>query len=347
MKEFSRLLRDQRSSTIIIAEAGVNHNGSVEMAHQLVNIAAEAGADAVKFQTFRSERLVSLSTPKAEYQRQRTGAEETQYEMLKQLELTQEAHEDLFNYCQEKDIHFLSTPFDRDSADLLETLGVEAFKVGSGDITNWSFLEHIAVKGKPIIISTGMSYLSEVDEAIRVVRRAGNDNLVILHCVSNYPAEPEDVNLRAMVTMANALKVPVGYSDHTLGIEIAIAAVAMGACVIEKHFTLDRQLPGPDHQASLEPDEFQQLVTGIRQVEKALGNGIKAPVESEGPNRELVRRSLIAKCIIPAGTIITHEMLGALRPADGLSPANVHSVVGRIARITLDPGHKITWKDLE
>lgn len=334
-------------SCFIIAEAGVNHNGDVELAKRLVDVAAEAGADAVKFQTFKAERVISATAPKAEYQLQTTDPSESQLDMARRLELSPEAHRELQAYCQERGILFMSTPFDKESADLLDELGVPVFKIGSGEITNWPFLEYVARKGKPIILSTGMSYLSEVDEAVRVIRDAGCDQLVLLHCVSNYPADPADANLRAMQTMATAFHVPVGYSDHTPGIEVALAAVALGACVIEKHFTLDKNLPGPDHRASLEPHELQALVAGIRTVELALGNGAKRPARSEVDNRLVVRRSLAAASDIPEGTVLRSDMLQALRPASGISPALVEHVVGRRVRRSLKSGQLIAWSDLE
>ena len=240
-----------------------------------------------------------------------------------------------------------STPFDEESADLLDELDVPVFKIGSGEVTNWPFLEHIACKGKPVILSTGMSYLSEVGEAVRVIRGTGNHQLVLLHCVSNYPADPADANLRTMQTMAIAFQVPVGYSDHTPGIGAALAAVALGACVIEKHFTLDRDLPGPDHRASLEPHELQALVEGVRVVESAIGDGVKRPAQSEEDNRAIVRRSLAAISDIPKGAVLRSDMLKALRPASGISPTLLEHVIGRKAKRSLSTGQLITWSDLE
>lgn len=331
----------------VIAEAGVNHNGDVEVAKQLVDVAVDAGADAVKFQTFKAERVVSTAAPKAEYQLSTTDADESQMEMLRHLELSSAAHRELQSYCQEQGILFMSTPFDEGSVDFLDELGVPVFKVGSGEVTNWPLLEHIARKGKPIILSTGMSYLSEVDEAVRVIREAGNEQLVLLHCVSNYPADPADANLRAMQTMAVAFQVPVGYSDHTSGIEVPLAAVVLGACVIEKHFTLDRNLSGPDQRASLEPDELHAMVVGIRTIELALGNGVKQPALSEADNRLVVRRSLAIASDIPEGAIIESDMLQALRPASGISPTLIEHVVGRRVRRSLTSGQLIDWNDLE
>lgn len=319
----------------IIAEAGVNHNGNVEMAKQLVDVAAEAGADAAKFQTFKAERVVSARAPKAKYQLETTGAGESQLEMVRRLELSPDAHCELSAYCRERGVLFMSTPFDEESVDLLDELRVPVFKIGSGEINNWPFLEYIARKGKPIILSTGMSYLSEVDEAVRVIRDVGCDQLVLLHCISNYPADPTDANLRAMQTMATALQVPVGYSDHTPGIEVALAAVALGACVIEKHFTLDKNLPGPDHRASLEPHELMALVHGIRIVEAALGHGYKRPAASEANTAAVARRSLVAARDIPAGAILTEEMVAIKRPGTGLPPTMYPYLIGRTARTAI------------
>lgn len=327
----------------IIAEAGVNHNGDVELAKRLVDVAAEAGADAVKFQTFCADRLVSITAPKAEYQLQTTDTAESQLDMLRRLELSPTTHRELDTYCEECGVLFLSTPFDEGGVDLLDELGVPAFKIGSGEVTNWPFLEYVARKGKPIILSTGMSYLSEVDEAVRVIRGAGCNQLTLLHCISNYPAAPADANLRAMQTMAAAFDVSVGYSDHTPGVEIALAAVALGACVIEKHLTLDRNLPGPDHRASLEPRELRALVAGVRAVEQALGSGVKRPVPAEMGNREVGRRSLVATQAIAAGTVITREMLIAKRPATGVQPIHIDLVVGRTAMASIPAGQVITF----
>lgn len=332
---------------LVIAEAGVNHNGDVELAKRLIDIAAEAGANAVKFQTFRTEQVVSATAPKAEYQLQTTDPAQSQLDMLQRLELSPQEHRQLQDYCQKRGLIFMSTPFDEESANLLEELGVPVFKIGSGEITNWSFLEHVARKGKPIILSTGMSYLSEVDEAVRVLRNAGCKQLVLLHCVSNYPADPANANLRAMDTLATAFQVPVGYSDHTPGIEVALAAVALGACVIEKHFTLDKSLPGPDHKTSLEPHELKALVAGIRVVEMALGSGAKRPASSEADNRLIIRRSLAAAADIPKGTVLRPDMLKALRPASGISPAFLEHVVGHRVRRSLRSGQLIAWSDLE
>ena len=331
----------------IIAEAGVNHNGDIQMARRLVDVAVDAGADAIKFQTFKAERVVSATAPKAEYQMQTTNASESQLEMLRALELPHEAHAQLQAYCQERGVLFMSTPFDKGSVDLLDGLEVPVFKVPSGEVTSWPFLEYIAGKGKPMILSTGMSYLSEVDQAIRVIRNAGCNQLVVLHCVSNYPTDPADTNLRAMQTMATAFGVPVGYSDHTQGIEVPLAAVAMGASVIEKHFTLDRSLPGPDHLASLEPDELVAMIRGIRNVDAALGHGRKEPAPSETNTAEVARRSLAAEVDLPKGAVIQADMITLLRPGTGIPPTMLDNVVGRRLRRILKAGELIDWGDVE
>lgn len=330
----------------VIAEAGVNHDGDVERALQLVDIAAGAGADAVKFQTFRAERVASTTAPKAEYQQRTTPGDETQQAMLRRLELSPDAHRRLKRHCETRKILFLSTPFDDDSVAVLDGLGVPAFKIASGEVSNLPFLARVAATGKPVILSTGMAYLAEVDEAVRALRAAGNDQLILLHCVSNYPADPGDANLRAMATMAAAFGVPVGYSDHTLGLETALAAVALGARVIEKHFTLDPTAPGPDHRASLDPRDLRRLIDGVRVVERALGDGRKAPVRAEEEHRRGVRRSLAARVPLPALTVLTEDMLEALRPATGIAPGLLSIVVGRTVRRSLAPGELLSWEDL-
>src|ERR1041385_8491259 len=264
----------------VIAEAGVNHNGDLKLALDLVAAAVDAGSDLIKFQSFLADELVSASAPKADYQLATTDAAESQYDMIKRLELSVESHEAIRDRCAAAGIQFLSTPFDRSSVDLLQRLGVPAFKVSSGDLTDWPLLRHMAQFGKPIILSTGMSYLDEVSASLDVIRGAGNTEVIVMHCVSNYPAAPADANLRAMQTMAAGLQAPVGFSDHTEGSTVALAAVALGACLIEKHLTLDRNLPGPDHRASLEPNEFKALVAEIRKAESSLGDGVKAPAAS-------------------------------------------------------------------
>ncbi len=331
----------------IIAEAGINHNGDMDLARALIDAAADSGADAVKFQTFLADRLVTTDAPKAQYQVQAADSDETQKEMLARLELTRQDHVDLIDHCKLRGILFLSTPFDEISADLLENLNMPAFKIPSGEIINLPFLEYVARKEKPMIISTGMSTIEEVHEALRVVRNAGNDEVVLLHCVTNYPADPADVNLRTMATMKETLSVPVGYSDHTLGKEIPLAAVALGACVIEKHFTLSRDMPGPDHQASLEPDELKSLVEGVRKVESAMGTGRKVPSPAEEANARVVRKSLVAARYIPEGSVITVDDLTAKRPGTGLSPAILPSLLGKEARMAIDEGTIITMELLK
>lgn len=322
----------------IIAEAGVNHNGSPELARRLVDVAAQAGADAVKFQTFKAERMVTRDAPKAEYQKRTTDVAESQFDMLRRLELSPEMHRELMACCGERGILFMSSPFDEDSADLLANLGVAVFKIPSGEITNLPFLSHVALKDKPMIVSTGMSYLSEVEAAVRTIEEAGNRQLVLLHCVSNYPADPGDANVMAMRTMATAFGVPVGYSDHTPGIEVPLAAVALGACVIEKHLTLDCSLPGPDHRASLEPEGFSAMVRGIRTVESALGHGRKVPAASEVNTASVARKSLVAARDIPADTVLTEELIAIRRPGTGLPPAMLPYLIGRTIRIRVPAG---------
>ncbi len=323
---------------LVIAEAGVNHNGRLDLARQLVDVAVQAGADAVKFQTFTAETLATVSAPKARYQADAVGVDGSQYEMLQKLELSSDDHADLAAYCRTKGILFLSSPFDEASADLLQTLGIPAFKIPSGEITNLPLLAHIARKGKPLLISTGMASLGEVEAAVGAVEAAGNKAMALLHCVSAYPADPASVNLRAMGTLAKAFGLPVGYSDHTLGIEVALAAVALGACVIEKHFTLDRRLPGPDHAASAEPHELAALVKGIRTIEAALGDGRKVPAAAEAETAAVARKSLVAVQPIPAGTVLTQELIAARRPGTGLPPAMLPYVLGRRTRCDISPG---------
>jgi sialic acid synthase SpsE len=301
----------------------------------------------VKFQTFRADRLASASAPKAEYQARATGSGESQLEMLRRLELARETHVELLGRCRERGLVFLSTPFEEESADFLESLGVAAFKVPSGEVTNLPFLAHLARKGRPIILSTGMATLDEVSGAVRCLRENGDPALALLHCVSRYPAEPRDANLRAMRTMADAFGVPVGYSDHTPGLEVALAAAALGAAVIEKHFTLDRSLPGPDHAASLEPGELAALVRGVRTVESALGHGRKEPVPAEAETAAVARKSLVALVDLPAGTVLDASVVGPRRPGTGLSPALAPQLVGRRTRSAIRAGTPITWEMLE
>ena len=326
----------------IIAEAGVNHNGSLELAKKLVDAAVRSGANAVKFQTFQSGKVVSPAAPKARYQVEATGDSDTQLEMAMRLELPPEGFAELAKHCRGLGILFLSTPFDPESADLLDALGVPAFKVASGEITNWPFLEHLARKGKPMIVSTGMSEMDEVSSAVEVIRRAGTSQLVLLHCVSCYPAAAANANLRAMQTMAQRFQVPVGFSDHTLGTEVALAAVALGACILEKHLTLDCNLPGPDHRASLPPDDFAALVRGIRLVESALGNGHKRRMPVEEEIARVARRSLVAACALPAGTLVAEQHIAILRPGTGMLPAQHAQLIGRRALHDIAAGTVLT-----
>jgi N,N'-diacetyllegionaminate synthase len=319
----------------VIAEAGVNHNGELPLAFQLVDAAAAAGADAVKFQTFIAEEVITTDTAKADYQKTTTGEQESQLEMVKRLELSFDDFRKIKTYCDRQGIMFLSTPFDFASVDFLDELGVPAFKISSGDLTNHPLLRHVASKARPVILSTGMSNMDEVREALGVLQ---SDQIVLLQCVTNYPAAPKDVNLRAMLTMNTTLNVNVGYSDHTLGNEVALAAVALGACVIEKHLTFSKDAWGPDHRASLDPDEFKAMVDGIRNVEAALGHGNKVPAASETSNAQVARRSIVAARDIAAGTVITNEEIAFKRPGTGLPPKMIDSVLGRTARIHVPAG---------
>jgi N,N'-diacetyllegionaminate synthase len=330
----------------IIAEAGVNHNGSLDLALRLVDAAKASGADAVKFQTFRADLLATRSAHKAPYQERTTAHAESQFEMLQRLELDAAAHQRIIDHCRELGIQFLSSPFDTQSADLLAKMAVPMFKVPSGEITNLPFLQHLADKGRPLILSTGMSTLGEVEEAVHVLQSAGASQLTLLHCVTEYPAPYAEVNLRAMQTLKCAFGLPVGYSDHTPGIEIAIAAVALGAEVIEKHFTLDRSLPGPDHAASLEPVELQQMVGSIRHVEAALGTGIKAPAPCELPNLSVARKSVVAARSLPAGHQLETGDLDIKRPGNGLAPKLLPTLIGHTLRAGLAKDEIISWDHL-
>jgi len=319
------------NKTFIIAEAGVNHNGSIDLAKQMIDVAAGAGSDAVKFQTFKTENLVSKNAPKADYQKVSTGNSESQFEMIKKLELDENAHKILFAYCLEKSIQFLSSPFDLASIDLLNKLGMEVFKIPSGEITNLPYLRKIGGLNKKVIMSTGMADLKEVEDALDVLTNVGTElkNITVLHCNTEYPTPMEDVNLRAMITIAQAFGVCVGYSDHTLGIETSIAAVALGAQVIEKHFTLDKNMEGPDHEASLEPDKLKNMVHAIRNIEKALGIGIKKASPSELKNKSVVRKSIVAACDIKKGEIFTENNIIVKRPGTGISPMRWDEIVGK------------------
>jgi len=318
---------------VIIAEAGVNHNGSIDTAKKMIDAAAEAGVNLVKFQTFKAETLVTETAEKAEYQKTMTGKVESQFEMLKKLELDRVAHTELINYCEQKDIQFLSTAFDHGSIDLLADLNIPFYKIPSGEITNLPYLRHVGCMSKPVVMSTGMAALEEVRAAMDVLLHAGlkKDDLTILHCNAEYPTPMEDVNLRAMLTIRDELGVNVGYSDHTLGVEVPVAAVAMGATVIEKHFTLDRTLPGPDHAASLEPDELKAMVMAIRNIEKAMGDGIKKPSNSEKKNIPIVRKSIVVKRPIKEGEVFSEDNLTVKRPGTGISPMKWDEMIGKRA----------------
>lgn len=345
-----------KKSCFIIAEAGVNHNGSLENALKLVEVAAQSGADAVKFQTFKAEKLVAVGAAKAEYQKQQLGEDGDQFSMLKALELSDDDHEKIAAHCQRCGIQFMSTPFDIEAADFLLKLGMKTLKIPSGELTNYPFIAELAQRNVPMILSTGMGALAEIEEAVTVIRLARAqaglgelppNYLTILHCTSNYPAKAEDVNLLAMQTIADRVQLPIGYSDHTLGITIAIAAVAMGAMVIEKHFTLDKSQLGPDHAASLEPQELKAMIDAIRQVEAAQGDGVKAPRPSELPVRSLVRRSLTLVKAVKAGDCVSNEDVQLLRPGTGIEPKFLASVIGQKTYAHDLPQHTtLQWSDL-
>ena len=320
-------------SVFIIGEAGVNHNGSIKLAKELIDVAVEAGVDAVKFQTFKAENVVSKVAEKAEYQKQTTDALESQFDMIKGLELDLDTHRKLIIYCQEKNIIFISTPFDHDSINLLNNLGLQIFKIPSGEITNLPYLRHVGSLKKKVILSTGMSTLKEVESALNILIRAGTnkENITILHANTMYPTPMEDVNLNAMLTIQRELNIDVGYSDHTLGIEVDIAAVAMGACVIEKHFTLDRSMKGPDHKASLEPKELKSMVKAIRNIEIALGDNKKKPSLSESINIDVARKSIVANSKIKKGETLTNLNISVKRPGTGISPMRYDEVIGTLA----------------
>jgi N,N'-diacetyllegionaminate synthase len=336
---------DQKISNkvFIIAEAGVNHNGNLELAKKLVDVAVQAKADAVKFQSFRADKLVVRDAEKADYQKETTDAEETQYMMLKRLELSYEEHIELYNYCKTKNIMFLSTPFDFESVELLEDIGVEAYKIGSGDLTNMPLLRLVAQKHKPIILSTGMAGMDEVSDAVNWITREGNNQLVLLHCTTNYPASYHAVNLRAMQTLMSTFNLPTGYSDHTQGMEVSIAAVTMGAAVIEKHITLDKEMEGPDHKASFTPDEFKTFVQGIRNVEASLGKELKACTIEEENIRRIARKSIVALRDIAKGEKITYSNITVKRPENGLKPKFYDEIMGYEAAEDIKADAPIQW----
>lgn len=319
------------SRVFVIAEAGVNHNGDIKTAKKLVDAAAEAGADAVKFQTFKAENLVCRTAKKAAYQLETTGSSETQYDMLKKLELTEQMHRELIEYCNKRKIMFLSTPFDVESIKFLSGLGMQIFKIPSGEITNLPYLREIAKQQKKVILSTGMSSMEEVKTAVDVLKKNGAGEIILLHCNTQYPTPVQDVNLLAMIKMREETGLPVGYSDHTKGTEIPIAATALGAEVIEKHFTLDKNMKGPDHKASLEPDELKVMISSIRNIELALGNGIKQASESEKSNVEIVRKSIVAAVSIKKGEKYTEKNLTTKRPGNGINPMRWDEIIGMTA----------------
>lgn len=326
------------NKVFVIAEAGVNHNGSLDLAKKLVEVAVEAGADAVKFQTFKADKLVSKAAQKAAYQKQTTAADESQYEMIERLELDEMAHREIIGYCQHKGIMFLSTPFDHDSIAMLNAFGMAIFKVPSGEITNLPYLRHIGRLAKEVILSTGMSDLGEIEDALEILQKAGTskDKITVLHATTEYPCPIDEVNLLAMQTIRNAFGVKVGYSDHTQGIEVPIAAVALGADVIEKHFTLDRAMEGPDHKASLEPEELKAMISGIRRVTQAKGNGIKRPSKSEIKNMVIARKSIVASRSIKAGEVFSIDNIAVKRPGSGINPMRWDEVIGQVAQRNYD-----------
>lgn len=335
---------------IIIAEAGVNHNGDINLAKKLIDIAAESGADYVKFQTFKTELIVDKNAPKAEYQKNNEQENTTQYEMIKKLELSHNDFMLLKKYCDKKRIKFLTTVADLYSFSMIDDFNQDFIKISSGEITNKLFLKKVAQKRKPVIMSTGMANIGEIECALNILTSEGLsiNEITVLHCNTEYPTPFEDVNLKAMETISNAFKVKVGYSDHTLGIEIPIAAVAMGAVVIEKHFTIDKNLPGPDHKSSLEPNELKLMVHSIRNIEKALsGNGRKEPSRSEIKNIIVVRKSLFVQNNIKKGEVITEDYIIAKRPGDGVSAMNMDMIIGKRVMTDLKSGHKIEFKDIK
>jgi N-acetylneuraminate synthase/N,N'-diacetyllegionaminate synthase len=328
----------------IIAEAGVNHNGSLEMALELVRKAKETGVDCVKFQTFKAERVVTPDAPKANYQLEVTDKSESQFDMLKKLELTKEDYQQIIKLCQELDIVFLSTPYSEEDTDFLEELGVPAYKIASGQLTEPSFLAHVASKNKPLIVSTGMANLAEVYEGVKAIQAMNNEQLVVLQCTTNYPSSLEDANINAMNAMQEALQVIIGYSDHVPNNYACFAAVAKGAKVIEKHFTLDKNLPGPDHSSSLNPEEMAELVTGIRSIEKSLGSKIKQPTKAELKNKTGMRRSIVINSFLPKGAIVTKEVVSFKRPATGIAPKMLAEVIGKKVVKDIAADTILKWK---
>jgi len=333
-------------SVFIIAEAGVNHNGDINLAKKLIDAAKEANVDAVKFQTFKTEKIVGKFAQKAEYQNENTKTDESQFDMIKKLELSFDDFKELQEYCMQKGILFLSTPDDEDSLDFLVSLKLPIIKVGSTEITNLQYLKKIAEKKIPIMLSTGMSNLGEVERAVNTIYSSGNKEITLLHATTDYPTEYKDVNLNAMITLRNAFKLPVGYSDHTLGIEAAVAAVALGADVIEKHFTLDKSMEGPDHKASLDPEELKEFVRAIRNTEALLGSGIKEPTEREKKIIVNARRSIVAAFDLKKGTLVEEKMITFKRPGNGIKPELAENIIGRKLNRDIKEDELITWKDI-
>lgn len=342
-----RMVGDGKA-VFIVAEAGVNHNGDVQVAHRLIDAAVRVGADAVKFQSFVSEELVSLTAVKAEYQVETTGSQGSQYDMLKSLELTPDQQQSLKTHCEEAGILYLCTPYEQGSVDMLDRMGVAAFKIASTDTTNIPFLRYVAAKARPVILSTGMSTLGEVEMAVEALRAGGLDGkIILLHCTSAYPAPVEDVNLRAMTTLRQAFGCPVGLSDHTEGVTVGPWAVAAGACMLEKHFTLDRNMVGPDHRTSLEPDELSAFVRLVREIEAALGDGIKYPTASELKNKVVMQKGIVASRAIRTGERITADALACKRPAVGLAPRDLDLLIGRRTKRDISPGESIALSMIE
>lgn len=329
------------NTTYIIAEAGVNHNGDINLAQKMIWEAKQAGVDAIKFQTFVSKNLVSSFAPKAEYQKKFTNINETQLEMLEKLELSFQDFVVLKDYAKELSIDFLSTPFDNESIDFLSTLHMKCWKIPSGEITNLPYLIKLEQTKIPVILSTGMCNLSDIEKALFVFKDYKRDDIILLHCNTEYPTPYEDVNLQAMKTLHDKFGVKIGYSDHTVGIEVAIAAVALGACIIEKHFTLDKSMQGPDHMASLNPIELKAMVNAIRHIEQSIGDGKKEPTRSEEKNKNIARKSIVAKGIISKGTVFTEENLTSKRPGDGISPMEWFQIIGKTAQRDYEKDEKI------
>lgn len=335
----------KKDKCFIIAEAGINHNGSIELAKKIIDKAKNIGVDAIKFQTFKTEKIVTKKAEKAEYQKI-NSKKTSQYYMLKKLELNPNEFKEIARYTKKKGLIFLSSPFDQDSVDLLEKIGTPAYKVPSGEINNYPLLKYIAKKQKTIILSTGMSTLCEIEKAIKEIEKY-NENIILMHCITSYPAKKEEINLNVIKTLKTAFKKPVGFSDHTLGFEMSIAAVALGSCIIEKHFTLDKNLPGPDHKASLEPEEFSEMVKSIRNVEKGMGNGIKKPTTDEIKIKKKVRKSIVAKKDINEGTVLTWEMLDIKRPGNGIQPKYIKELIGKKLIKNIKKDDIIKWNQLE